>query len=284
MKINKSTILIAVAIVVGSAILASNSTSISEIYFSSKFSKYEINRDSYGKGTIYFREWDPACWQQHYTDQNVAEMCSKLNHIEYDIKEVFKNLPPVPEDFARVKGSIILSKKFNLENVSKDYWIQPEFTGDLVQNCMKIWKSNNPNQWYPFGITSYISEQTATGYVNQTATVYLIVGSGCGVETTQSFWIKPESDLPVQVITSFDNLPQGVIVLGPMYPEISPDWATVVKLKIFLSKPGTHTVYVYAKPPPADVQETLSQKYPMLMRSFIYTNVQIAKITVNVLE
>jgi hypothetical protein len=195
----------------------------------------------------------------------------------------FKNLPPFPEDFYRIRILVLYSKISNLDLLSENYWKQPEFLPGFEESAVRLIKNPQPNRWGAFGFGIYPGDTRVFVSPGTEFNVTTFVHTSWLVETYQGIRLVteyqkeimlPYQDLqesqkivqdPERVKQYFDvSVSPEVLVLEPSFPIMEKDWIQKVKVYVKVkpeTPPGTYVIGVTVGTPPADFNDKMMMRY-----------------------
>lgn len=181
---------------------------------------------------------------------------------------------PRPEDFIQVKRDISKGIYYNLENLSKDYYYQPDFYPSYEPDGKE---NHDYSRWGVHGYGAYpgeISYNIKNFKKDQYIDVYTFIKASENIETFQGIkfdfdLLHNESDQSNHSDSTqlFDiNINPNTVMLSPTFPERSEynvdsriyDW--VYKMKIVIAAkndipPGVYEFNLEALPPDNNIQE-----------------------------
>lgn len=162
--------------------------------------------------------------------------------------DVFKYLPPFPQDFWTRKD-LFDTQQVQADRLTSDYYLQPEILPNWFDWCDQIYGSHDKNLTGVYGIAVYPSLFNIYNIgVNETALVSALIYTTFGVEIYQGTRLVPkynESNLDVELIS-----PTDTFLLAPTYPEFDSSWCNVISFKITVLQPGNNTVEIWEEKPP----------------------------------
>jgi len=159
---------------------------------------------------------------------------------EYDLfmdeygYDTFAYLPEIPDDFGTVSYMVSTGKLFDLDRVTREYFLQPEFYPLFIDNGLPFYESYDPRYVGIFGWGTYPSEQWADVKSGTTAELEFFFKTGWGVETWQGMNLQIQSDCDWIAPSIEDNL----FIAAPSYPEFCSvencgnDWARKMSIKV----------------------------------------------------
>ena len=207
-------------------------------------------------GVSQMREMNISLMGQRISASNTIDRSS------YNINFVtFSNLPPIPEDWGKVKYAYDVGDYHIFSTIPAEYYTQPEFYDDWKTIGIKY------QQYATSGCKEgfFGSPNTQKIYTLHGATVdtYAIFRSSFCASRAQSF--TPIVYVPdygvtydgIQYSQDADYIKNNIklsfspsnFVLGKTYPDFDSDWAQKVKITIDVAdgtKPGIYMVSVYA--------------------------------------
>ena len=229
--------------------------------------QYTIDRSTYGLGTIY--------------DAKTGD------YKQFNIIDIFKNLPAVPDDFWRMKyemssGQIAMK---TLADMDKAYYLQPEFIkNNFVDGGINFWISPDIYHWYPEGYGTYPHQ----AYVETTAggefDVYTFTYTSWGVEGYQGLSlvpayperiVNPEGDKidtdPTLAKEYFTiSISPDTVLLEPTYPIFSKDWSKKIYVHVEIAEDtptGVYAIGYDVASAPSDLEDTWQDQYRELYQS-----------------
>ena len=202
---------------------------------------------------------------------------------EYGIpKEVFEDLPPVPDDFGTMAYMFGIGKWVDLTYFTEGYYKQPEFYSGFKEVALKLWKQPDPTSWGVIGWGAYPGDVWVETYPGAEFEATTFWHTGWGVQTHQGLQLIPvypassvdeaekvfNTQDPVEVskyfTVTFDN---PIILLGPSYPKFSKNWATkaIVRVKVNNNAPnGAYVLGIDAGMPPEELRTEWLKQYKMM--------------------
>ena len=195
----------------------------------------------------------------------------------------FRNLPPFPEDFYRMRILVVYGKISDLGIVGEEYWKQPEFIPGFEENAVRLISQPQTGRWGAFGYGAYPADTEVTTSAGQEFSVNTFFHSSWLVETFQGIKpvivynennTMPSQDLqgssvvvqdPEKVKGYFDvKTTPETMVLGPTYPVLDKDWIQGLKVTVKVkdgTPPGRYVIGVNIGQPPADFNDQMLKKY-----------------------
>ena len=177
---------------------------------------------------------------------------------------VFAKLPEYPLDLDG-KLNDFKSLRITLENITANYYKQPEFYSNFKTAGVPLMENYPTNQHAAFGYGTYPAEYIVTTGANAEFNVYFLVRTDWGVVNYQGIRLFPY--VPKEITSLRNSFSDGSrkvvqdpayvncqmqilevtpfeILLEPAYPAFSPGWAKKVKLSIRTGniKPGKYAV------------------------------------------
>lgn len=199
---------------------------------------------------------------------------------KFKIIEIFKQLPPIPEDFWRSKY-LIMTGKANPEwlcNLSGDYYLQPEFYGNnFLETGLVRYQTPDPLHWTPEGYGTFPHEMETMTYPGTEVYGCTFFHSSWGVETYQGFSMNPvypssanvggiktpiDSELSRKYISV--QVEPNAEVIGPAYILFSNDWSKKIKISIEVAEgtpAGVYAVGFDVARAPLNIAKTWVQMY-----------------------
>lgn len=186
-----------------------------------------------------------------------------------------QNIPHIsrPNDFVQIKRDIQTGVFYDFDNLSKDYYLQPDFYPSYVQNS-----THDYTRWGVHGYGAFPGEVSYTidGFKKgQYINIYTFIKAGEDIETFQGmkFTMDVINDADQNFSQNlsnnnlFDvNISPNMVMLTPTFPVGSEysvdnrtyDWA--YKLKIIIDaksdiRPGIYEFKLKALPPEEDMQK-----------------------------
>lgn len=177
-------------------------------------------------------------------------------------QEVFKNLPPVPNDFLYRVYLIKYGRFVNIADLGPEYYKQPEFDPEFTRYGLRYWlqwKESNYSKkhWGTVGFRSYPYSQHLVTKPGYSFNVTLYLSSDWNVETYQGvrlttiFLSRAISEDGKFYNASMDgekyinvNVTPSEFLITPAFPQFTDDW---VKKLTFTGKISNNTpegVYV----------------------------------------
>ena len=226
-------------------------------------SQYQPDRDVYGKGITRYRDIDYACWVENRKFPEKIDSCYTIKSYTFDIKDVFRKLPELPEDFWRIKYSVMKESFIDFCNLDEEYWKQPEILRDtFIETGIRFLKENNPNQWYAAGIGVYPNLIESPASPNKNYRICVLVFTSDGVQTKQGMQIVPYSthrNITIKVTPD-------VLLVEEKYPIISQEWIKKIELIISVGnvREGTYEIGFNEFPPPQSMLSQWQTQYPLV--------------------
>ena len=222
---------------------------------------YQPDRDSYGMGKFFDRE--------------TGRM------MQFNIAGIFENLPPIPEDFWRVKYLMVTGQSDVgvLATLDEKYYKQPEFIRDtFVESGLNFWKAPDIYHWYPEGYGTYPHVEYVDTYPGAEFDAYTFTHTSWGVETYQGLMLVPvflESvnleDGPL-VVKDHDRqkeyfeiyMDPNTVLLEPTYPVFTENWISRIRIHVKVSPdtpPGAYGIGYDVAPVPSELQSEWKSEY-----------------------
>lgn len=178
-------------------------------------------------------------------------------------KEIWSELPLVPDDFGEINYLMQNGKFFALETLEEKYWKQPEFYPSW-KNCPTYWTEPDPRYWTPNGYGAYVSNQFTV--INEGEEFYAIVyvHSGCGVQTWQGTRLEVSNNARDYFNVS---ITPNEFLLEPMFPQIKYGWTKRIEVKGSLKEgtpKGVYDILIDVIPPSKESKDKWSAEYKTL--------------------
>jgi hypothetical protein len=195
----------------------------------------------------------------------------------------FKNLPPFPEDFYRVRILVLYGKISNLDIIGENYWKQPEFLPGFEDTAVPLIKNPQVGRWGAFGFGVYPGDTRVTASPGSEFVVKTFVHTSWLVETYQGVRLFPEYrkevDLPYQDLQGSTKVTQDpevvknyfevsvdpeLMVLEPAFPIVEKGWIQKLNVKVKVkpnTPPGTYVIGINAGAPSPEVNDKMMMKY-----------------------
>jgi len=175
------------------------------------------------------------------------------------VETLFGQLPQVPPDFGET-WFLFQQKKLDPEDISEEYYMQPEFYESWERGKKNHYLNPSPNYWIPYGYGVYPSHGVVEMTTEDTVNLATFFKAGWGVETFQGVLLDMDSDNFNTVISPNEFL------LGPSYPAFNadPDWAKKISLKITPKEdtlPGQYTLRMRLAMPSEENREKWFEQY-----------------------
>ena len=143
--------------------------------------------DYTGGATINFHDIDGTSFNDVTGDYRPEY--DNLTDVEYEW--VFGNLPSFPSDFFDIVNLIYEGKYIKYEEISENYWKQPEFFVGWFNCYSRNYPNNDPDMWAVEGYSFFpLIKEISVGR-GQTIESNCYFRSGYGVETYQGLVVKP---------------------------------------------------------------------------------------------
>lgn len=177
---------------------------------------------------------------------------------EFEILEIFKNLPALPDDFWSVKYQMLSEGWIDLEKLDESYYKQPEFIrNNFVEKGLKFYKSPPTEFWYPVGYGTYPMIEFADTYAGAEFDVYTFFHTSWAVETYQGFSlvsVYPSRAISEKGIISVESpeiaeqyiqvsIYPDVVLLEPAYLIFSKDWIQKIRVHVKLDRNIPNGIY-----------------------------------------
>ncbi len=200
------------------------------------------------------------------------------------IEQMFNELPEPPEDFFNVSEGIKSGSIINLENVSEEYYLQPEFYPNFEEQLLPYLLNPPEGRFGAYGLMSYPSQTVVTTYPGENFTVYFFMASSVFIEFYQGNKLTPVYNSELKIIKG--SFPDGtniikqdtekarqfidvkftpeVFVLSPTYPEFTNEWSKKIRMDIsipYYAEPGKYTVSVIKSNTPTEKGLEWKEKY-----------------------
>ncbi len=207
-----------------------------------------------------------------------------LKQRKTDLPEIFfRNLPPFPEDFYRLRILVIYGKIYDLDTVDETYWKQPEFIPGFEEHAVRLINQPQAGRWGAFGYGAYPADTSVSTSPGEEFEVVTFFHTSWLVETYQG--IKPvvvynaESQMPSQDLQGSSTVSQDpekvktyfevkvdpeMTVLGPTYPVLDYEWTKKIKVDVKVKEgtpPGKYVIGVNIGAPSADFNDQMYKKY-----------------------
>jgi len=175
-------------------------------------------------------------------------------------KQVWSELPIVPEDFGEINYLMQNGKFFALSSLGEEYWKQPEFYPSW-KNCPKYWTEPDPRYWTPNGYGAYVSNQFTTVTKGEEFYAIVYVHSGCGVQTWQGTRLEVSNNARDYFNIS---VTPNEFLLEPMFPQIKYGWVKRIEIKGSIkeeTQEGVYDIFIDVIPPSKEKQDEWSSEY-----------------------
>lgn len=185
--------------------------------------------------------------------------------------EVFKNLPPIPDDFYEIKKLYATQTLQDYDRLTLNYYLQPEFYPWWFDIANETY-TRDPRIHGKFGAGFYPSKVNITIQQGLTFDLTTLLYTSPGVETYQGTLIEVSYDknlIEVQILEptpteiesqnplphlSFNpEEPSFFLLLKPTYPYFNSDWVKKFKIRITALKPGNTTLTIKNSKPPEEI-------------------------------
>lgn len=179
----------------------------------------------------------------------------------FPIIDMFGKLPPVPDDFYKIKALIMQgnAQASDLCGLSSDYYLQPEFFGNnWVEVGLPRYKNPDPTHWTPEGYGTFPHEISVLVSPGESFEACSFFHSSWTVETYQGFGlgvVYPSSvndngiSVSVNVSESRKYLSATIspreVLVEPSYVFFEPGWAKMIRLNVTVSPdtpPGLYSI------------------------------------------
>lgn len=248
---------------------------------------YQPNRDSYGMGQFSKVEYNDTCLFEKRQEANRLEACTLgSKKYNYNIRDVFVNLPEIPEDFYWIKYKMMDEHFVDICTLDDSYWRQPEFIADTFTDAgMRYYKSPRVGYWTPSGFGSFPAIQWATANAGDTITLCFLWYTGFGVITQQGFQLVPtylETVFSPQENLYYDaydpetsgkyikvTVDPTTFLMKEAYPIFNYDWLKriVVTVKIAPDAPaGDYGIGINPINPPTATISKWQSEYPLYQK------------------
>ncbi len=212
------------------------------------------------------------------------EGAENLKKRQTDLPEIFfRNIPPFPEDFYRIRVLVLYSKISDLDRISEDYWKQPEFLPGFEDNAVGLIKNPQTGRWGAFGFGIYPGDTRVTASPGGEFTVTTFVHTSWLVETYQGIRLVTEYrdtvDLPYQDLQGSSIVTQDpevvkdyfevtvspdTMLLEPSFPILEYNWIQKLKVNVKVKEntpPGTYVIGINTGVPDEEFNEEMLMKY-----------------------
>jgi hypothetical protein len=205
----------------------------------------------------------------------------ELDGQRYTTARMFQNLPPIPEDFWKVRIMIYTNKLRDLTQFGEEYWLQPEWEPSFTDTCLpKLQKADFPRTSHAAaGYGIFPIKQGWTINPGDTIRSMTVIKSACFVPRYQGIGFHvsyPESarfrnELEIwysdpskaKEYFTVEYSPQEVVI-GPMFPIISSDYAQRIDVNVTASPdtpPGQYLVSLEPGGTSYEFSQAMYRKY-----------------------
>jgi len=204
----------------------------------------------------------------------VTSITNDPNRPKYQFSdEVFKNLPPYPEDLPEIRELYATQKLTDYSRLPPEYYLQPEFYPGWFATANKTY-NRDPRIHGKFGLGFYPS--TASIYLNEDTTLNLtvLIHSSPGVECYQGIVLNVTTNPPnilkteilkpktIKLPIEYHLPPNKILMLlEPTYPYFNRNWSQKFVLKIIPIKTGTATISIKNEKCPGVVEDYFKDVY-----------------------
>jgi len=229
----------------------------------------EITPSSYAVRQQYFEEaFKPKRDEYDLFEKAAARLQIPLEYVpEYfalnSEKDIFNELPPVPNDFSEVAYLLATGRNYALGPITEEYFLQPEFYPNFKENGLKYWSEPDPKYWATNGYGSYPAEQFDVLSQSGRTEFYSVVFfyTGYGVQTYQGAHLIPTSN----TLKYFDvDISPDTFLLTPTFPKFSKDWVYKITIqgKVKPDTPaGEYTIGFLIVDPPIEKRNEWAGEY-----------------------
>jgi hypothetical protein len=164
---------------------------------------------------------------------------SNLSSIRPDYlpKEMFANLPQMPEDFYQVRQLIRLGRLNDFETLEEGYWMQPEFFPYFEEIGLPLLQNPPKDRWGAYGIAVYPADWVQMASGGDELTFYFYIKSGYLVETYQGVNLVKVFPENAQITTG-QELPGGIKLVNQIPDEVSKYFDVEVNPNPFVLEPN----------------------------------------------
>ena len=182
--------------------------------------------------------------QNYPTSQERLEERYTANREDYDIfldgkgRDTFGSLPEIPIDFGSIAYLISTGKITSFDEITSDYYLQPEFYPLFVENGLQFYERYDPRYTGTFGFGVYPREQWITASKDSNGSIDFFFKTGWGIETWQGMHLAINSNC--EGVTA--QIAEPIFVTPPTYPEFCTkktcgnDWVRKIKVEIEIGK------------------------------------------------
>jgi len=200
------------------------------------------------------------------------------------IEQMFNELPEPPENFYKVTEEIRIGSITSLENITEEYYLQPEFYPNFEEQLLPYLLNPPEGRFGAYGLMSYPSQTVVTTYPGENFTLYFFMASSVFIEFYQGNKLLPVYNPELKIIKG--SFPDGtniikqdtekarqfidvkftpeVFVLSPTHPIFTNEWSKKIRMDVsipYSAEPGKYTVSVVKSNTPTEKGLEWKEKY-----------------------
>ncbi|MEM3400355.1 MAG: hypothetical protein QXP42_05995 [Candidatus Micrarchaeia archaeon] len=180
---------------------------------------------------------------------------------DYLPNETFEKLPPFPPDFYTVRKEVLL-RRIPLENLSEEYWKQPEFVPAWMNAGLPTMQEPPHGRHAAYGYGVFPSGSRFEVRRGDNITSVFFVHANWMVDAYQGVGLDysiAEGDIRTVDV----SITPKTFLLGPTYPKFDSNWIEkiLVLVRVGNTATGNYTIEITPTPPPADKSKEWREMY-----------------------
>ena len=196
--------------------------------------------------------------------------CANIDRSSYSISPlVFDLLPPPPACFYSVLFAYEHGMISDPSFVNESYYLQPEFFPSFVSNGLPTWEDPVATHYGAVGYGAHPIRSSITLSPSSESSTRFFIFSGFGTRSLQQAKIVysfPNPSDASLVSISLDDASAHGFLLGPTFPQFTPQWVKPVMITVYSPGPLLRPVTIIFRVAAPDVDfssDPLAQLFPV---------------------
>ena len=193
--------------------------------------------------------------------EKTKELFRTFQNIQKE-KDIFAKLPKPNNSFAEDRKKLLSGNGFDLESISYQNYLQPEFYLNFDTIGIRKWIENAGKNEKVVGIAATPADQQVIMEKGQTDFhTNLFVGGTWGATYYQgiglTYKVTPKTDINI-------TISPNETIIGPTFPTFDPQWIKRIRISGKIGKDvpkGNYTIKIDTKPADIETQLAWSQQY-----------------------